>query len=103
MPLKFNNYAKRVGSRGKYEWFEWWVFMDEPHDRIDKVKSVEYRLHDTFPNPIRVVEDQNSNFALISEGWGEFLIFITIYFKDGTEEHTKYYLDLGKSWPPKVD
>lgn len=29
----------------------------------------------------------------------EIWIYITIYLKDGTEENTKYYLKLGKSWP----
>lgn len=99
MKFKFDNYARHVGSRGDYEWFEWKIFMDEPAEKLEKVKSVEYRLHETFPNPIRNVEDQNSQFALESSGWGEFQIYITIYLKDGTEEHTKYYLDLEKPWP----
>ena len=102
MGLKFNNYSRHVESRGKYEWFEWQVFMDEPVEKLDKVRSVEYRLHETFPNPIRIVEDRNSGFALRSAGWGEFWIFITIYLKEGTEEHTKYYLDLSKPWPPDI-
>jgi len=99
MGFKFDNYSQHVGRRGNYEWFEWKVFMDEPPEKLTKVKSVEYRLHETFPNPIRVAEDRNSRFALRSSGWGEFWIFITIYLKDGAEEHTKYYLDLGKPWP----
>jgi transcription initiation factor IIF auxiliary subunit len=99
MAFRFDNYSRRVGSREKYEWFEWKVFMDEPAEKLGKVRSVEYRLHKTFPNPIRIVEDRNSRFALKSAGWGEFWIFITIYLNDGTEEHTKYYLDLRKPWP----
>ena len=100
MDFKFNNYSRHVGSRGDYEWFEWKVFMDESPEILDKVQSVEYRLHETFPNPIRIVEKRQSQFALKSAGWGQFWIFITIYVKDGTEEHTKYYIDLSKPWPP---
>lgn len=100
MEFKFDNYSRHVGSRGEYEWFEWKLFMDEPVKNLDKVRSVEYRLHETFPNPIRIIEDQNSRFALRSAGWGEFWVFITIYLKDGTEKHTKYYLNLGNPWPP---
>lgn len=100
MEFKFNNYSRHVRSRGEYEWFEWKVFMDEPEEKLEKVRSVEYRLHKTFPNPIRIVEDRNSRFALRSAGWGEFTIFITIYLEDGTEKHTKYDLDLRRPWPP---
>lgn len=95
MEFKFNNTSRHAGSRGDYKWFEWEVFMDEPEEKLDKIKSVEYRLHETFPNPIRVVDNRNSKFALKSAGWGEFFILITVYLKDGTEENTKYWLKLG--------
>ena len=75
--------------------------MDEPREKLNKVKSVEYRLHKTFPDPIRVIENRDSRFALRSSVWGEFWIFITVYFEDGTEQNEKYYLDLGQSWPPE--
>jgi peptidoglycan hydrolase-like protein with peptidoglycan-binding domain len=96
--FKFDNYARRVGSHGSHDWFEWKVFMNEPDEKLDKVASVEYRLHETFPDPIRVVEDRSSRFAVESAGWGRFWIFITVYLKDGKETVTQYYLDLGKPW-----
>lgn len=99
MEFKFNNYSQDTGISGDYRWFKWKVFMDEPAEKRDKVESVEYRLHETFPNPIRTVEDRDSQFSLTGVGWGEFDIFITIYLKDGKEVHTKYYLDLDKPWP----
>ncbi len=99
MRFNFNNYSRIVGSRGKKNWFKWKVFMDEPGEKLDKIKSVEYRLHETFPNPVRVVDDRASKFSLTSAGWGTFQMYITIYLKDGVEEHTSYRLDLGKSWP----
>jgi transcription initiation factor IIF auxiliary subunit len=98
MGFKFDNYARQVGSRGQYSWYEWMVFMDEPLANLERVKSVEYRLHSTFANPIRLVDDRDSGFALKSEGWGEFRIFITIYRTDDQEEQTHYDLDLGKAW-----
>lgn len=101
MEFKFDNYSRHFGSRGDYQWFQWKVFMDEPEEKLEKVSSVEYRLHKTFPNPIRIVEDRSSKFTISSAGWGEFWIFITIYLNDGTEKHTKYYLDLGKPWSPE--
>lgn len=99
MEFKFDNYSRPAGRRGIYEWSEWKVFMDEPDENLDKVRSVEYRLHETFPNPIRMIDDRNSRFALKSAGWGEFWIFITVHLQDGTEEHVKFYLDLSRPWP----
>lgn len=101
MGFRFDNYSRRVASRGDYDWFEWKVFMDEPKENLRKVRNVEYQLHETFPDPIRVVEDRDSRFALSSAGWGEFSILVTIHLEDGTEEYTEYHLDLGKPSPPE--
>lgn len=112
MPFNFDNYARHVGSRVRsysggesqpYEWYQWKVFMDEPDERLNQVRAVEYRLHETFANPIRIIEDRDSHFALKSSGWGVFWIYIIIYLNDGTEEYTRYYLDLHKPWPADDD
>ena len=96
--FKFGNTAKEIGKRtlSKREtpWFEWTVFMGETPEKLALVDYVEYRLHDTFPDPIRISEDVNSKFSLSSSGWGEFTIFITIYLKDGQEVETTHYLTL---------
>ncbi|SRR6266571_943508 len=94
MKFKFNNYSLFSGRRGELDYYKWKVFMDEPEDKLKQVKSVEYRLHGTFSDPIRIVEDRNSRFALQSLGWGEFVI--NIYLNNGTEEYTKYKLKLDK-------
>jgi len=99
MPFQFDNYARQVGSREDYEWFEWQVFMDEPPATLETVRGVEYRLHETFPDLIRTSEDAKRQFAIESSGWGEFTIFITIYLQDGAEERTEYSLDLSRPWP----
>ena len=101
MEFKFDNYSRHVGSRGQYDWFEWKVFVNEPDHKLDQISEIEYRLHETFPNPIRVVRDRKAQFALESSGWGEFTIFITIRLNNGEEVRTKYYLDLGKPWPSR--
>ena len=101
--FKFDNDAEHVGSRGTYDWFKWRLFMDEPQARLDQVESVEYQLHETFPNPIRVVRDQDSGFALQSAGWGEFPIYITVHLKDGAEVHEEYDLDLAQALDDQGD
>ncbi len=100
MNFKFNNYSRPTGkSRGGYDYFEWMVFMDEPNETLEKVTSVEYRLHKTFPNRIRIVDDRKSRFALKATGWGTFRINIIVYLENDEEIYTKYYLDLNKPWP----
>lgn len=102
--FKFDNYSLRTGIHGKQtEWFAWKVFIskDEPDEKLDKVKSVEYRLPESFPNPIRHVENRESRFSLNSSGGGEFPIFITIFLIDNSEISAKYRLDLKKCWPPE--
>lgn len=98
MSFRFNNVARQVGTRGDLGWYEWIVYMDESPDRLELVDRVEYQLHETFADPIRVQEDPESRFALQSAGWGEFAVVITIYLKNGSEIRTDYQLDLGKPW-----
>lgn len=42
------------------------------------VKKVSFKLHDSYPNPLRVVD--KPPFELSETGWGEFIIYIKIYF-----------------------
>ncbi len=97
--FKFNNYSRRIGGSGEHDTYEWKLFMDESDEKLDRVNCVEYRLHETFPNPIRFVKDRTSRFALSLAGWGNFIVYITIYLNDGTEILDKYDLDLRKPWP----
>lgn len=110
--FRFDNYSKsravplrdrlvpRSSTPAGAVWYEWRVFMSEPPERLELVDQVEYRLHYTFPDPIRVVTDRKSRFALDASGWGEFVIYITIYTKDGHEQFAEYALDLSKPPPP---
>lgn len=99
MVVHFNNYSKKVGRRGTYDWYQWKVFVDEDNAVLDKIDYVTYYLHPTFSNPVRTITDKGSKFELESSGWGSFTMTITIRFKDGTEKNAKYFLDISKGWP----
>lgn len=81
----------------------WKVWLDGPDDELDQIKEVIYQLHETFPNPIRSVTDRGSKFLLKSVGWGEFLIYITVNYRDGREEKLTHWLRLGERAPVKGD
>ena len=102
MTIRFNNFARSVGKRGNYEYYQWRVFVDEPPQVLSQIDEVEYLLHPTFPQPSQVRRNQNDKFALETAGWGEFQLLITIKYKNGREEHEKYQLVLDpqeKQWP----
>ena len=47
------------------------------------VKKVQFKLHETFNNPNRVIT--KPPYELTETGWGEFEIVIKIYFNDPNE------------------
>jgi len=96
--IKFTNRSKLVGKKGKYDYYDWEVFVDEDEEVVKKVDHIIYFLHKTFPNPIRTVTDKENKFSLKSRGWGEFEIGIQIFFTDGQSTQETYRLDLSKSW-----
>lgn len=98
--IKVNNYAKKLDkSLYGYEGYEWRVFIDEDEATLDKIDYVEYLLHKTFPNPKRPAGTRAKNFELKSAGWGEFYIYINIFFKNGEKKEQRYWLSFDKQWP----
>ena len=41
-----------------YEHFNVRIYVDGESDELDRLESVEYQLHSTFPNPLRQVRDR---------------------------------------------
>jgi transcription initiation factor IIF auxiliary subunit len=100
--IKFNNFARYTGLKNGQDWYEWLVYVDESNEILDEIKSVEYLLHRSFPNPLRKRTNREKNFSLESSGWGEFTMRITVFFKNGQRIETSYYLDLSKNWNQNV-
>jgi YEATS family len=99
MTIKLDNYARKIREAAGRERYRWKVFVAEPEELLQKIKSVAYRLHPTFPNPIRLTSDRRSRFAIEGVGWGEFEITASVEFNDGTDEQIRYQLRLSKEWP----
>ncbi len=99
MSTKVDNYAKPIGKRGDLSYYLWRVFISEPPEVLAQIKSVEYLLHPTFPDPVQIRSDPSDRFALETSGWGVFIIAIRVNFKDGRKEDLRYGLDFGKGWP----
>ncbi len=69
---------------GKGYW-DWEIHLEGSDDELDRVKYVEYVLHETFPDPIRKISDRSSGFQLETSGWGTFRVYITIKLRTGSE------------------
>lgn len=75
-----------VAQSQKYEGdqrWRWSLWIEGSDDDLDRVESVTYTLHPTFPEPIRTVSDRGSKFQLRCSGWGIFRIPVRVRLKDG--------------------
>jgi transcription initiation factor IIF auxiliary subunit len=75
-----------VAQNQKYEgdnWWKWSLWIGGSDEDLDQIESVTYRLHSTFPQPVRKVTDRASKFQLRCSGWGVFLIPVEVRLKTG--------------------
>lgn len=85
--------ANRSTPAGDDRW-DWEIRLEGPSEVLDAVERVEYVLHETFPNPVRVRDNRDDGFSLESNGWGEFDVGIKVHFKDGGVEKLRHPLRL---------
>ena len=75
-----------VAQSQKYEgenWWKWSLWIEGSPEDLDAIESVTYKLHPTFPDPIRIVRDRASKFQLRCSGWGIFRIPVEVRLKNG--------------------
>lgn len=73
-------------------WWEWELFIDGSEEELAKIRCVEYTLHKSFPNPVRMVCLRENNFLLGGRGWGEFTVKIRLILNDGSIRHLSHPL-----------
>jgi transcription initiation factor IIF auxiliary subunit len=77
----------KVVQSSKYEgedWWQWSVWIEAKANELDKIDNVIYNLHFTFNDPVRIIKTRKNKFKLDSSGWGTFIIYVRINFKDET-------------------
>lgn len=92
-PISIDNIAQKSKSKSNY--WDWTIFVKGPNDVLDQIEYVEYALHPTFPNPVRVINERSHGpyaFPLSTSGWGTFTVKVNIYYKDGTYQQLSHYL-----------
>lgn len=90
-PIIYGNTAKKMGSvkppnAPAEHTHLWTIFVRGPQNEDISyfIKKVVFKLHDTYPNPVRSIEAPP--FELTETGWGEFDINIKIYFVEEANE-----------------
>ncbi|MFN2507316.1 MAG: pYEATS domain-containing protein [Chthoniobacterales bacterium] len=92
-----------VAQNQKYEgdhWWKWSLWIEGSDDDLDRIESVTYTLHPTFPEPIRTVTDPTTKFQLRCSGWGVFRIPVEVRLKGGGIIQLKH--DLQFTFPQEV-
>ena len=79
---------------GGNDWWDWSVWLEGTDAELDAVSYVEWRLHPTFPDPVRRVANRQSKFRLDTGGWGTFVVHAVISMKTGSTERLRHQLQL---------
>ncbi|MDV6347095.1 pYEATS domain-containing protein [Nitrosomonas sp. Is35] len=76
------------------------VVIQATDEVLDRIESVKYSLHPSYPNPIQIVTDRKSRFKLKELAWGESSVRAEIKIKE--QEQTiklSRYINLTQSGP----
>jgi transcription initiation factor IIF auxiliary subunit len=93
---------RRDSHRKTLRRWHWAVWLEDPSAELDQVARVVYELHPTFNEPVRSVDDRASGFRLGGTAWGEFMVHLTLEFRDGRTENRSHWLKLEQGAPSKM-
>jgi len=99
-PIVYGSVAWWLGRKqGEQNSHKWMLYVRgvDCEDISHVVKSVEFTLHSSFTNPVRVIK--NHPFELTEYGWGEFEVKIRLNFNDPGEKPLDTYHAL-RLYPP---
>jgi transcription initiation factor IIF auxiliary subunit len=74
-------------------WWEWGIRIKGTPAELDRIRCVEYTLHASFPNPVRLVCSRTNGFELTARGWGTFTVPIKLMLKDGSIRELSHQLE----------
>jgi transcription initiation factor IIF auxiliary subunit len=86
--LSTNNWAREIEPG----WWEWGIKIEGTQSDINQIKCVEYTLHSSFPNRVRMICNLENNFELVARGWGTFAVGIKILLKNGNIREMSHQL-----------
>ncbi len=93
LPVKPDNIATEVRDG----WWNWTIFIKGPPEALSRIDCVEYKLHLSFNNPLRLVCRRGDGlwaFPLSMGGWGSFIIRVRLFLADGPVQEMTHRLRL---------
>ncbi|XP_058598032.1 YEATS domain-containing protein 4 isoform X2 [Neofelis nebulosa] len=92
-PIVYGNVARYFGKKREEDGHthQWTVYV-KPYRNEDMsayVKKIQFKLHESYGNPLRVVT--KPPYEITETGWGEFEIIIKIFFIDPNERPVTLY------------
>lgn len=86
----------RKFTKGGYDHFKIRLSLTGP---LASIQYVEYELHTTFRDPIRISKERAAGFPIEFWTYGEFEVLVTAHFFDGHTEGLAYYLEYSSELP----
>lgn len=92
-PLVYGNVARYFGKKREDDGHTHsWTCYVKPYKNEDIsifIKKVQFKLHESYPNPLRIIS--KPPYEVQETGWGEFEIVIKIFFQDPAEKPITIY------------
>jgi len=92
-PIIYGNISQHFGKKRESDGHthDWTIYVKpyENEDMSSYVKKVQFRLHESYPNPNRIVS--KPPYEVSETGWGEFEVQIKIHFNDLAEKPLTFY------------
>uniref|UniRef100_A0A2K6SD67 YEATS domain-containing protein 4 n=1 Tax=Saimiri boliviensis boliviensis TaxID=39432 RepID=A0A2K6SD67_SAIBB len=92
-PIVYGNVARYFGKKREEDGHtHQWTVCVKPYRNEDMsayVKKIQFKLHESYGNPLRVVT--KPPYEITETGWGEFEIIIKIFFIDPNERPVTLY------------
>ncbi|MEP7238065.1 MAG: pYEATS domain-containing protein [Ferruginibacter sp.] len=90
-----DNYKIAQGFEYKGDdYWDWWIWIEAGDTKLDKIDNVIYNLHYTFKEPVKTISTRADKFKLRASGWGTFIIYARLNFKDGSVLELEHELEL---------
>ncbi|XP_070560968.1 YEATS domain-containing protein 4-like [Ptychodera flava] len=92
-PIVFGNIARYFGKKREEDGHthQWTVYLKpfRNEDMSVYVKKIQFKLHESYTNPLRVLT--KPPYEVTETGWGEFEVVIKIFFNDPNERPVTVY------------
>jgi transcription initiation factor IIF auxiliary subunit len=67
-PTQLNVTVENWSKQIEPGWWEWGIYLKGPPTELKRIRCVEYTLHPSFPNPVRLVCSPDKGFLLTARG-----------------------------------